>query len=92
VDAMAGRMFVASDVGGHRELVRHVEMGFLFPAGDALRLADSIDGVLARKHDWRRIRARLGALSKPSARGRAALRAMPIYTRRFADPRAGRRI
>ena len=51
-DAMAGRMFVASDVGGHRELVRHGETGFLFPAGDARRLADSIDGVLARTHEW----------------------------------------
>ena len=58
LEAMAqGRMFVASDVGGHRELVRHDETGFLFPAGDARCLADSIEGVLARKHDWPRIRA-----------------------------------
>ncbi len=36
LEAMAqGRMFVASDVGGHRELVRDGETGFLFPAGDA---------------------------------------------------------
>ena len=36
LEAMAqGRMFVASDVGGHRELVRHGETGFLFQAGDA---------------------------------------------------------
>ena len=35
LEAMAqGRMFVASDVGGHRELVRDGETGFLFRAGD----------------------------------------------------------
>ena len=34
LEAMAqGRMFVASDVGGHRELVCHGETGFLFRAG-----------------------------------------------------------
>ena len=34
LEAMAqGRMFVASDVGGHRELVRDGETGFLFPGG-----------------------------------------------------------
>ena len=38
LEAMAqGRMFVASDVGGHRELIRDGETGFLFPAGDAAR-------------------------------------------------------
>jgi len=57
LEAMAqGRMFVASDVGGHRELVRHDETGFLFPAGDARALADSIERVLERKHDWPRVR------------------------------------
>lgn len=57
LEAMAqGRMFVASDVGGHRELVRDNETGFLFPAGDAGALADLIDRVLERKHDWSRVR------------------------------------
>ena len=49
LEAMAqGRMFVASDVGGHRELVRDGETGFLFPAGDARALARAIESVLAR--------------------------------------------
>ena len=35
LEAMAqGRIFVASDVGGHRELVRHGETGYLCPAGE----------------------------------------------------------
>ena len=58
LEAMAqGRMFVASDVGGHRELVRDGETGFLFKAGDAEALAAAIAGLLARRDDWPRVRA-----------------------------------
>ena len=56
LEAMAqGRMFVASDVGGHRELVRDGETGFLFPAGDADALAQTIESVLERTGEWPRI-------------------------------------
>jgi len=59
LEAMAqGRMFVASDVGGHRELVRDGETGFLFAAGDASALAATIEQVLARRDDWPRVRER----------------------------------
>jgi glycosyltransferase involved in cell wall biosynthesis len=59
LEAMAqGRMLVASDVGGHRELVRHEETGFLFPAGDARELATTIESVLDRRSEWPRIRER----------------------------------
>ena len=58
LEAMAqGRMFVASDVGGHRELVRDGETGFLFPAGDLHALAGAIERVLACRADWPRLRA-----------------------------------
>jgi glycogen synthase len=58
LEAMAqGRMFVASDVGGHRELIRHGETGFLFPAGDAAALEAAIDTVLAKRDVWPRIKA-----------------------------------
>jgi len=58
LEAMAqGRMFVASDVGGHRELVRDGETGYLFPAGDAKALAQVIERVLNGAGDWPRIRA-----------------------------------
>lgn len=58
LEAMAqGRMVVASDVGGHRELVRDGETGFLFPAGDARALANTIETVLARRADWPRVSA-----------------------------------
>jgi hypothetical protein len=57
LEAMAqGRILVASDVGGHRELIRHGETGFLCPAGDAKALATGLLDVLARGAEWPRIR------------------------------------
>lgn len=57
LEAMAqGRMFVASDVGGHRELVRHGETGFLFRAGDATALEKAMDELLAQREMWPKIR------------------------------------
>ena len=50
------QLVAASDVGGHRELIRHGETGVLFapddPAGCAMALADLID----RRADWPAIR------------------------------------
>ena len=58
LEAMAqGRIFVASDVGGHRELIRHGETGFLFPAGSAAALETAIDTVLAQRDVWPRVKA-----------------------------------
>jgi glycogen(starch) synthase len=58
LEAMAqGRMFVASDVGGHRELVRHGETGFLFSAGNPAALAAALEDVLGRRAQWPQIAA-----------------------------------
>jgi glycogen(starch) synthase len=58
LEAMAqGRMFVASDVGGHRELIRHGETGFLCPAGDGAALQAGIEAALAQQAQWPRMRA-----------------------------------
>jgi PEP-CTERM/exosortase A-associated glycosyltransferase len=47
LEAMAqGRIVVASDVGGHRELIKSGETGLMFPAGDAQALADTVLHVL----------------------------------------------
>jgi glycogen synthase len=57
LEAMAqGRVFVASDVGGHRELVRHGQTGYLCPAGDAGALASALEQALAQRADWPRLR------------------------------------
>ena len=57
LEAMAqGRLFVASDVGGHRELVRDGQTGYLFRAGDVGALVSKLEEVLAQKAQWQRIR------------------------------------
>ncbi len=58
LEAMAqGRLVVASDVGGHRELIRDGETGCLFRAGDAQHLADTVTRLLAARHLWPALRA-----------------------------------
>ncbi|MBL8434912.1 MAG: glycosyltransferase, exosortase A system-associated [Zoogloea sp.] len=53
LEAMAqGRIFVASDVGGHRELIRDGETGRLFVAGDAGALAATVSDMLADRRHW----------------------------------------
>lgn len=58
LEAMAqGRLVVASDVGGHRELIRDGETGCLFRAGDAQHLADTVLQLLASRPLWPALRA-----------------------------------
>ena len=53
LEAMAqGRIFAASDVGGHRELIRDGETGRLFGAGDATALADTVSAMLNGRENW----------------------------------------
>jgi PEP-CTERM/exosortase A-associated glycosyltransferase len=57
LEAMAlGKLFVASDVGGHRELVRDRETGVLFEAGRADALAECILAVTEDPALQRRLR------------------------------------
>jgi len=53
LEAMAsGRLVVASDVGGHKELIRDRETGYLFPAGDADALATTLIELLQAQDRW----------------------------------------
>jgi len=61
LEAMAQRkLVVASNVGGHRELIEDGVTGTLFPAGDPAALADALDRLFANRARWdeRRDRAR----------------------------------
>ncbi|UVO51908.1 glycosyltransferase, exosortase A system-associated [Sphingomonas sp. SUN019] len=61
LEAMAqGRLVAASDVGGHRELIRDGDTGTLFPADDPAALAASLAALLNDRGEWgaRRVRAR----------------------------------
>jgi len=59
LEAMAQeRIVVASNVGGHRELIRDRETGYLFPPNDPEVLAEGVSAALADRPSWPRIRAR----------------------------------
>ena len=53
LEAMARkRIVVASDVGGHRELIRPGATGELFKAGDIASLTETLVDVLAHRERW----------------------------------------
>ncbi len=53
LEAMAqGRLLVASDVGGHKELIRHGETGMLFKAGSTEALTQTLIDLLAAQELW----------------------------------------
>ena len=53
LEAMAQRkLVVASNVGGHRELIEDGVTGSLFPAGDPQALADALDALFANRGKW----------------------------------------
>jgi glycosyltransferase involved in cell wall biosynthesis len=59
LEAMAqGRVLVASDVGGHKELIEDRKTGSLFRAGDAQSLADAVLALLAQRATWPELRGR----------------------------------
>lgn len=58
LEAMANcRLVIASDVGGHRELIRDRQTGWLFRAGDPSALARAVLALEAAREDWPRLRA-----------------------------------
>ncbi len=58
LEAMAqGQIFVASDVGGHKELVEQNKTGILFKAGDRQALAEAIVELLNNRQCWPELRA-----------------------------------
>ena len=58
LEAMAqGRLVVASDVGGHKELIEHGRNGYLFKANDANDLAATVLTLLNQPQQWQPLRA-----------------------------------
>lgn len=56
LEAMAKeKLVVASDVGGHRELIDNGSTGYLFQSGSAQALSDCITQALTDKHLWPKI-------------------------------------
>ncbi|MBU2568710.1 MAG: glycosyltransferase, exosortase A system-associated [Gammaproteobacteria bacterium] len=58
LEAMAqGRLVIASDVGGHKELIDDEKTGYLFAAGNAESLAQTVLRLLNNRSQWDAIRA-----------------------------------
>lgn len=58
LEAMAqGRVLIASDVGGHKELIEHEKTGMLFQAGSVTSLSETVLALLAREAEWPTMRA-----------------------------------
>jgi len=90
LEAMAqGRLFVASDVGGHKELIRDGETGRLFKAGSAEALAAAIDDLLAHRERWPAMRA-AGRQFVEDVRNwtNSVANYTPVYRSLVAKPRA----
>lgn len=92
LEAMAqGRLLVASDVGGHKELIRHGETGMLFKAGSVQALTDTVVDLLTQEDRWSEIK-RAGRLFVENERNwaRSVANYQPVYAR-LTDGRLGNR-
>jgi PEP-CTERM/exosortase A-associated glycosyltransferase len=91
LEAMAmGKAVIASDVGGHRELIQDGHTGLLFPPGDGAALADALTGLLGND-DLRRHLERQGAITVVQKHSWASTTAAypEIYARALGTHRSG---
>jgi PEP-CTERM/exosortase A-associated glycosyltransferase len=85
LEAMAQeRIVVASNVGGHRELIRHRETGYLFPPNEPEKLAEGVLAALADQPSWPRIRAQaIDFIERERSWARSVARYAEVYQRIF---------
>ncbi len=86
LEAMAqGRLVAASDVGGHRELIRDGETGTLFAPDDPPAIARALAGLLAEREGWDERRARARAFVERERNWSLNIqRYQPVYQRLIA--------
>lgn len=87
LEAMAqGRLLVASDVGGHRELIDDGKTGLLFKAGDVQSLAAKVIDLLAEPEHWNVLRQAARAFVETERNWRHSVsRYQPVYGRLAAS-------
>jgi PEP-CTERM/exosortase A-associated glycosyltransferase len=88
LEAMAqGRVVVASDVGGHKELIRDGETGVLFKAGDPAALAQSVARLLEDGDACDRLRvAGRRYVEAERSWARSVARYVEVYRRLLPEP------
>lgn len=89
LEAMAQeKLVVASDVGGHRELIEDGVTGTLFRADDPDALATAIAGLFADRDSWPERRARAKSyVAQERSWDRSVARYVPVYERLAARSR-----
>ena len=93
LEAMAqGRLVAASDVGGHRELIRDGATGTLFPAGDPAGIAAALAGLLGDRGGWAARREAGRAFVETERNWSSNIRRYdPVYQRLVEAARRNRR-
>lgn len=88
LEAMAQRrLVVASDVGGHRELIEDGVTGELFPADDAGALAQTVLSLLHNKDKWEQRRDAARRFVEQERNWKTSVaRYAPVYERVCAGP------
>mgnify|MGYP000953545706 CR=1 FL=1 len=82
LEAMAqGRVLLASDVGGHRELIRDGQTGYLFKADDVEALVQRVSTALDERAGWPQLREQGRQFVETE-------RNWTVSTRRYAEPYA----
>jgi len=81
LEAMAQRRLVAaSDIGGHRELIRDGETGTLFPPDDPAAIAHALSSLLGERSGWEaRREAGLHFVERERDWALNARRYLPVY-------------
>jgi glycosyltransferase involved in cell wall biosynthesis len=87
LEAMAqGKLVVASDVAGHRELIRDGDTGVLFRAGDASDLAAKVLALLEAPARWGALRqAARQYVEAERSWTRCVANYIPVYERLAGD-------
>jgi PEP-CTERM/exosortase A-associated glycosyltransferase len=92
LEAMAqGCVVAASDIGGHRELIRDQSTGVLFPAGDPEALARTVGALLSSPGRWPALRESARRyVEEERSWERSVARYLPVYERLLENARARR--
>jgi glycosyltransferase involved in cell wall biosynthesis len=89
LEAMAqSRLVIASDVGGHRELIEDGRTGYLFAPDDAEALAGAVQRVLTDRRRWDDVKANARRLVDHERNWRVSVsRYAEVYSRAMEKAR-----